>query len=122
MAKADDKDTLLDDYQQKGTGDEQGNESLGSSNKEEADAKAKEEADAKAKEEADAKAKEEADAKAKAKKTEAAKNDFGKIVEILPSKLVITDKGLKFPNTDGFKVGDTLIKENNKVVVRKGKG
>ena len=112
MAKADDKDTLLDDYQQKGTGDEQGNESLGSSNTE---------ADAKAKEEADAKAKEEADAKAKAKKTEAAKNDFGKIVEILPSKLVITDKGLKFPNTDGFKVGDTLVKENNKVVVRKGK-
>lgn len=104
MAKADDKDTLLDDYQQKGTGDEQGNESLGSSNTE-----------------ADAKAKEEADAKAKAKKTEAAKNDFGKIVEILPSKLVITDKGLKFPNTDGFKVGDTLVKENNKVVVRKGK-
>ena len=114
MAKADSKDILLNDYQQNGTGDEQGNESLGSSNKEEADAKAKEEADAKAKEEADA--------KAKAKKTEAAKNDFGKIVEILPSKLVITDKGLKFPNTDGFKVGDTLIKENNKVVVRKGKG
>ena len=106
MAKADSKDILLNDYQQNGTGDEQGNESLGSSNKEEADAKAKEEADA----------------KAKAKKTEAAKNDFGKIVEILPSKLVITDKGLKFPNTDGFKVGDTLIKENNKVVVRKGKG
>ena len=98
MAKADSKDILLNDYQQNGTGDEQGNESLGSSNKEEADAKAK------------------------AKKTEAAKNDFGKIVEILPSKLVITDKGLKFPNTDGFKVGDTLIKENNKVVVRKGKG
>ena len=104
MAQADNKDTLLNDYRQTGIGDKQGNESLGSSNTE-----------------ADAKAKEEADAKAKAKKPEAAKNDFGKIVEILPSKLVLTDKGLKFPNTGGFKVGDTLVKENGKVVARKGK-
>ena len=96
MAQADNKDTLLNDYQQTGIGDEQGNESLDSSNTE-------------------------ADAKAKAKKPEAAKNDFGKIVEILPSKLVLTDKGLKFPNTGGFKVGDTLVKENGKVVARKGK-
>jgi len=49
------------------------------------------------------------------KASEKTNSNLGKITEILPSKLVLTNKGMKFPNTGNFKIGDTLILENNQV-------